>query len=222
MLAQNKQQLWRLLTSHWTMMGNLMRVKATRWPLFTRKTFHPRSQSALLSWWRPGTKLQQQPPLSTLMTMERSGSSCGFMLRTLTRIFILNLKMLLRFPSRVKPCSTHSSGQEFASPKTQIHPWQGWLSMARCWLNKKWMWRANHHWRDPLSEMVGHAAASSSFYPCGWSQLLSESHWVWCISLSGLVLYHWSKSSISRLLGSILPPFEGSWLLFGQWCETWW
>ena len=55
-------------------------------------------------------------------------------------------------------------------------------------------------------------------HPFRRSQFLPESYWSWPIP--NLVLHHWPRCSISKLLGSVLPPFEGSRLLIGQWLEN--
>ena len=58
----------RLLTSHWTVMISLTRTQATRTRLFKKGTTHPRSQPALLSWWRFGICIEMHQSWSSMMT----------------------------------------------------------------------------------------------------------------------------------------------------------
>ena len=76
--------------------------------------------------------------------------------------------------------------------------------------------RSEHNCRwDSLSKMVRYKATWSRVQPRRWSQLLSESLWV--VPLPSVVLHHWSRNSVSKLLSPLLRPFKGSRLLTGQW-----
>ena len=114
--------LWRLLTSLWIMIKDPTRTRATHMPPLKRKTFHPRSQSALPLWWRLGMLIQMHCSLFSTMTMERSGIGFRLLLRQLTQNSHSYLKTCQYPQIRAKPCSTHSSGPGFASPKTQTLP----------------------------------------------------------------------------------------------------
>ena len=114
--------LWGLLTSLWTMIMTPTKARVTHEPYFKRKTFLPRLQSALLSWWRLGVNIQVQCSLFSLMTMENAGTGFRSVLWQPSRNSDSNLKIRQSFQTRAKSCSTHSSGPEFASPKTQTLP----------------------------------------------------------------------------------------------------
>ena len=80
--------------------------------------------------------------------------------------------------------------------------------------------RSEHNYRwDSLSKMVRYKATRSRVQPRRGSQLLSESLWV--VPLPSVVLHHWSRNSLPKLLGPLLRPYKGSRLLIGQWSETW-
>ena len=123
MLSGNTAQfhsvpLWRLSTSHLTMMGNLTRIIFTHMPLSKKKTFLARSQSALVLWWRPGMNTQMRSSLFSVIKIERSGTGFRSLSLCLTLNSHSNLKIQHRMYTRAKSCSTHCSGPGFASPKT--------------------------------------------------------------------------------------------------------
>ena len=114
--------LWRLLTFPWTMIKTLTKTTAPHTPFWKRKTFLPPSLYVLLSWWRLGPQMETvQRSLSSLMTMEKSGTGLRFMLQGITHNSHFNLRILQNFQSRAKS-STPSSGPGFAYPKTRTLP----------------------------------------------------------------------------------------------------
>ena len=84
---------WKLLTFLWTMIVNLTTTWATRTPQLKRKIFLPRSQSALLSWWRLGLSIKMQDSLLFAMKPEKFGSGPRFWLESLTQSFHSDLKI---------------------------------------------------------------------------------------------------------------------------------